>query len=140
MVRNDLGTYSLAQLSRITDEEKLWLLKNSFRPIKRTKIFPQKIEYGKKRSFQHSWLEQFPWLCYSEARGGGYCVHCVLFAKRIVPLGQLVTSAMINFTRAKVTLNGHETQTTHKTAAKIVVDFLNHMEKGVLSISQQLLI
>ncbi len=47
---------------------------------------------------------------------------------------------MINFTRAKVTLNGHETQTTHKTAAKIVVDFLYHMEKGVLSISQQLLI
>ncbi len=63
-----------------------------------------------------------------------------LLSALYVPLGQLVTSAMINFMRAKVTLNGHVTQTTHKTAAKIVVDFLHHMEKGVLSILQQLLI
>ncbi len=47
---------------------------------------------------------------------------------------------MINFTRAKVTLKEHETQTTHKTATKFVIDFLNHMEKGVLSVSQLLLI
>ena len=62
---------------------------------------------GKKR---HSWLKQFP---YSEARNG---VQCILFAKRTVPLGQLVTSAMTNFTRATVTL---ERQATHKTATKM---------------------
>ena len=85
--------------------------------------------HGKKRSFQHSWLVQFPWLCYSETRDGGYCVNCVLFAKHNLPLGQLVTSAMTNFTRATVAFKEHDTQTTHKIATKVMVDFLNHMEK-----------
>ena len=37
------------------------------------------------------------------------CLSCVLFAKRFLNLGQLVTS-MTNFTRAKVTLIEHDKQ------------------------------
>ena len=35
--------------------------------------FPSKIEYGKGRSFQHAWLQEFPWLSYSESLNGGFC-------------------------------------------------------------------
>ena len=32
-------------------------------------------------SFQHRWLEQFPWLLYSTMLAGGLCRHCILFPK-----------------------------------------------------------
>ena len=78
-VRNDVGTYSNDRLCKLSDEERLWLLSNAFRPGSSYK-YPAKEEYGKKRTFQHAWLEEFPWLCYSQSCNGGFCVHCVLFA------------------------------------------------------------
>ena len=90
-VRNDLGIYSSDRLRRLSDEDRLWLLHNAFRPDAYHK-HPQKEEYGKKRSFQHAWLVQFPWLCYSQSCNGGFCINCVLFAKRHLSLGQLVTT------------------------------------------------
>ena len=68
-----------------------------------------------------------------------FCVNCVLFAARhCFTLGQLVTSPMTNFTQAKVTLKEHNKQSSHKSASMAVVDFLNHMEKGALSVAQQI--
>ena len=57
----------------------------------------------------------------------------MLFAKRqvSVPLGQLVSGPVTNFTRAKVTLRE---QSGHKTARLDVVEFTNCMEKGSLSV------
>ncbi len=57
LVRNDVGSYSLDSIKNLSDTDRLWLLKNSFRPDSSYK-FPLKEEYGKKRSFQHSWLLQ----------------------------------------------------------------------------------
>lgn len=91
--------YSNDRLRGLLDEDRLWLLQNARRPDANYK-YPQKEEYSKKRSFQHSWLVQFPWLCYSETYNGGFCVNCVLFAKHHLSLGQLVTCSMTNFTRA----------------------------------------
>ena len=102
-VRIDVGTYSSDRLRRLSDEDRFWLLHNAFRPDISYK-YPTKVEYNKQRSFQHNWLVQFPWLCYSESCNGGFCVHCVLFARCSMPLGQLVTCPMSNFTRAAVTV------------------------------------
>ena len=66
---------------------------------------------------------------------GGFCVNCVLFAKRL-SLGQLVTTAMTSFTRAKVTLQEHSKQSSHKMASMDAVDFMSHMEQGKLSVHQ----
>ena len=133
LVRNDLGTYSNDRLLRLPDEERLWLLSNAFRPGSSYK-YPAKDEYGKKRTFQHAWLEEFPWLCYSQSCNGGFCSR-VLFAKRqvSVPLGQLVSGPMTNFTHAKVTLREHSKQSSHRIAS---LDFTNRMEKGSLSVYQ----
>ena len=104
--RNDLGTYSSDELKSLSDEEKLLLIRNACRPDPSYK-YPHKLEYGKKCSFQHTWLRQFPWLCYSKSCNGGFCVNCVLFARHCLTLGQLVTTPMTTFTRAKVTLQEH---------------------------------
>ena len=134
-VRSDVGTYSNDRLRGLLDEDRLWLLQNACRPDANYK-YPQKEEYGKKRSFQHTWLVQFPWLSYSETCNGGFCIHCVLFAKHRLSLGQLVTTAMTKFTRAKVTLQEHSKQTSHKMASMDSVDFMGRMEKGNLSVYQ----
>lgn len=62
--RSDLGTCSAESLRQLGDEELLWLHNNAFIPHP-LYAFPAKEEYGKKRSFQHAWIKQFPWLCYS---------------------------------------------------------------------------
>jgi len=31
--------------------------------------------------FQHKWLTEYKWLCYSEVKNGAFCKYCVLFAK-----------------------------------------------------------
>ena len=136
-ISNDIGSYSPEQLKTLCDKDKLWVLRNPYRPDCKYK-FPHKVEYGKNRSFQFSWLSQFPWLCYSESRDGGFCVNCALFARHSLPLGQLVSTPMTNFTRAKATLQEHSNQSTHKVASLAVVDFINYMEKGVPSIEQQI--
>ena len=132
-VRNDLGMYDNDWLKQLSNDDKLWLLKNAFRPDASFK-FVSKLEYGKNGSFQHTWIRLFPWLCYSISYNGGFCVDCILFAKTS-NLGQLV---MINFTCAKATLTEHEKQTSHKLASEGAVAFMHQMEKGEPSVSQML--
>ena len=136
-VRSDVGTYSSDRLRRLSDVDRFWLLHNAFRPDISYK-YPTKVEYNKQCSFQHNWLVQFPWLCYSESCNGGFCVHCVLFARCSMPLGQLVTCPMSNFTRATVTLQEHSKQSSHKVASMDAIEFINRVESGRLSVYQSL--
>ena len=130
-VRNDIGTYSRLDVQRMSDDDRLWLLHNAFRP-EVTYKYPQREEYGNKRSFQSTWLHEFPWLCFSESCNGGYCVFCFIFAKHRISLGQLVTSPMTNFTRAKLTLLEHSKQNVH------IMSSMNCMEGRNLSVQQLL--
>ena len=50
------------------------LIKNIFKPGK-SFLFPK----TSKRSFRFEWLEQFPWLQYSQSLDGAFCLPCVLF-------------------------------------------------------------
>lgn len=135
--RSDLGTYSHGRLRNLNNEERLWLYNNAFRPDPKY-AFPSKEEYGKKRSFQYSWIRQFSWLCYSVSQNGGFCCTCILFAKNFLSLGQLVTSPMVNFTRAKVTLSEHDKQSSHRMACQDAMEFLSQMENGKPSVRQLL--
>ena len=136
-VRHDVGTYTRQDVLRMSDNDKLWLLQNAFRPGASYK-FQQREEYREKQSFQSAWLHQFPWLCFSESCNGGFCVFCFVFAKHQLSLGQLVTSAMTNFTRAKLTLQEHSKQNAHLMASMDVVDFKDRMKRGGLSVQQLL--
>lgn len=135
LIRNDPGTCNSLTLMHLSDDDRLWLFKNAFRPDSSYK-YPHREEYGKKRTFQGAWLKQFSWLCYSESCNGGFCVNCFLFAKNRSSLGQLVTSPMTNFTRAKKTLQEHDNQSCHRIASLDLVEFMNRMEKGALNVYQ----
>ena len=135
--RTDVGKYCEAEIVRFTNEQKYWILKHAFRPGLDFK-FPSKVEYTKTRSFQHSWLREYPWLSYSISVDGGYCIHCVLFAMFRGILGQLVTSPMKIFTRATLTLKEHNTQQSHLMAMEDSASFTGIMEGRQLSVQQQL--
>ena len=132
----DLGRYMPTQVRRLSDEKKLWLLKHALRPAADFK-YPSKVEYSKSRSFQHAWLKEYPWLVYSPACDGGFCLSCILFSRNILSLGQLVNSPMVNFTRAKQTLQEHSTQRFHQLSVEDTAVFTGQMERGYVSIGQQ---
>ncbi|XP_057291325.1 52 kDa repressor of the inhibitor of the protein kinase-like [Hydractinia symbiolongicarpus] len=52
------------------------LIKNVFKP-NNNYVFPKT-----KRCFRFEWLNKFPWLCYSPAVDGAYCLPCVLFGEK----------------------------------------------------------
>ena len=52
------------------------LLTNHFQPSVNY-TFPKRASG---RSFQHQWLQTFPWLVYSKQKDGGFSLPCVLFA------------------------------------------------------------
>ena len=82
-VRNDIGTYSRRDVSKISDKDRLWLFDNAFK-AEVTYCYPHKEAYCKKHTFQSSWL------CYSESCNGRFYTFCFLFAKHYPPLSQLV--------------------------------------------------
>ena len=95
---SDIGTYNNDRLRSLSDEDRLWLLQNAFRPD--VTIHKK----SKKCSFQHAWL---PWLCYFETCNGGFCINFALFAKHHLSPGQLVRSTWVwflIFTNAKHTV------------------------------------
>ena len=134
---SDIGEYKAEDIKNLTNENKWWLLMHSFRPASNYK-FQSKFEYGKARSFQHAWLQEFPWLSYSESLNGGFCINCVLFSKNKCLAGQLVMNPMTNLTRAKQTLQVHASQQSHLTSMKDTNAFLEMIENTHLSVQQHL--
>lgn len=65
------------------------------------------LEQNEKRGlkFQHKWLAEFNWLCYSAVKKGAFCKHCVVFAKGggvgNQPLGNFVTVPFTNWKKSK---------------------------------------
>ena len=77
LVSGDFARYLRLNRS-LTDEEKLQALQNHFIPTDAFK-FPVHTKYGKKRSFQLSWLKDYKWLVYSPKEDGAYFRKFVLF-------------------------------------------------------------
>ena len=101
----DLGKY-INSVEALSNSEKYQLLTQPFVPSKQYK-FPQFVKYGKKRSFQLSWLEKYNGLVYSPLLEGGLCKYCALFAKSRQSLGAFVTSPFVEFWKASEKLKQH---------------------------------
>ena len=71
----DVATY-IGKSQQLSGAVKYHSLVNHFRPSVTFK-FPKNANG---RSFQYKWLQQYPWLCYSQQENGGVCLPCVPFA------------------------------------------------------------
>ena len=69
----DICTFQDRLSSKMRDYQKYALIKNFFKP-------DQYCSYRfTERNFVFSWINTFPWLCYSRIEDGAYCLQCVLF-------------------------------------------------------------
>lgn len=127
----------------MTNAQKLSALEHHFKPDKRYK-YPTRVEYGKKRSFNHSWLDMYKWLAYSPAQDGAYCKICVLFGtisidKGASKLDHLVKSPLKFWTTASSRLRDHATKSiVHKNATLVANNFCAVMKSKQQSIGEQL--
>lgn len=71
---NDISNF-VNPPSPLTDQEKYHLLCHVWKP-EPEHLFPAN---GDNRKFRYQWLKLFPWLAYSKACDGAFCVTCVLF-------------------------------------------------------------
>ena len=123
----------------LTDAERAKYVHDVWRPGPDFQ-FPTERSYGRSRRFQHSWLDLYKWLTYSNVPEscGEFCIPCVLFctSSEKANLGQLITSPMVNLTRAVTTLKDHSICKTHKTSSTRLAEFL--AREGQADVRQQL--
>lgn len=91
----------------LSNQEKLQALQSHFIPTAAFK-FPVHEEYGKKRSFQLSWLKDHKWLVYSPKVDGAYCKECALFGASTIEknsnkIDKLAKSPVTFWTTAGIT-------------------------------------
>ena len=134
----DIG--GIAQEATLSYETRALYVHDVWRPETHFR-FPASVQYGRTRRFQHSWMQSYPWLTYSNTAEncGGFCVPCVLFCTSTEKssLGQLITSPMVNLTRATTTLSEHHNSKTHKVSSERLATFL--ATEGRVNVQQQLL-
>jgi hypothetical protein len=77
----DINNY-INRLSILSNADK-YDLTNPWKPDSDYTFPPDKISGGR---FQHDWFTRFPWLVYSVAVNGGFCINSALFELMIIPL------------------------------------------------------
>ena len=80
VVEQETASYCFSHAG-LSDDQKLDIILNfaQYNPVA-TYQFPSKVEYGKNCSFQHHYLQSFPWLGYSAKLDGCLCLPCCLFS------------------------------------------------------------
>ncbi|XP_028967301.1 52 kDa repressor of the inhibitor of the protein kinase-like [Galendromus occidentalis] len=130
----------------LTDEERFEALTHCWEPDKEY-AFPKTIESNRSRAFQYHYLSLWPWLAYSEMfGGGGFCKHCVLFAKTessshggLRKRGVLITQPLNRFKKAVDILKNHALSEYHRRASESANDFLEwHGDRVNLDIRNRL--
>lgn len=93
-------------------------------------LYPTTKRHERKRSFQETWMKDFPFLAYSQQEDGVYCRPCWLFfhegvgkGNHEIP-GQLVTSCYSNWKNARGDFGKHANKEYHKTCAEFAKIFL----------------
>lgn len=92
--------------------------------------YPTTRKNGRNRSFQESWMKDYPFLAYSQQEDGVYCKPCWLFFHEGVGKGnhenpgQLVTSCYRNWKNSRDDFKKHANKEYHKTCVEFAKKFL----------------
>ena len=123
---------------KMPDAEKYSAFNNILKPDL-TFVFPVSTEAGKNRSFLNSWLQQFPWLAYSESLNGAFCKMCVFLgnansSKTAGKLDKLFKSPYTYWTGAKYKFTTHGKSQIHQNALLSYATFEKMMQQKVAPI------
>ena len=128
------------RVAMLSDAEKYDVLCKVWKP-ESDHVFLCNVET--KRRFRYEWLTSFPWLCYSAAVDGGFCINCVLFggesSHNATKLQRLFISPLRPTTSFVKKLQDHaEKSPIHKTATIRALNFKRVMENQETRIDVQI--
>ena len=87
--------------------------------------FPTTVEYGKKRSFQHHYLQMYKWLGYSAQQDGCLCLPCCLFASDASSAQNFVHRPFSSWTTLNKKVRLHYMSSTHIKCTAAMTCFLD---------------
>ncbi len=95
------------------------------KPLKAYK-FPVSNEYGKTRSFNKSWFDEYCWSAYSTSQDGTYCKVCSLFCDS--PKADKLVRSPLTFRTTATQIKKHEKSEMHKNASLLADGFVKVMK------------
>ena len=118
-----------AAVNGLTNGEKYNLLTKHFQPTP-SYPFPRVYSNGCFRQFQYRWLAKYhPWLVYSKAVDGGFCIFCALFATSRNKLGVLVNRPFTAWIKVQKILDGHAGNKYHADATHAALCLQQSIER-----------
>lgn len=102
-------------VSNLSDAQKYTLLTQHFQPTS-DYIFRSKFIHKCQRSCSMKVLTDYPWLVYSDALDGVFCIHCALFAMNRQHLGQFVNNPFSSWHKTAEKCTSHAKTTYHRDA------------------------
>lgn len=130
---NDLGTVALPE--SLSDQQKYQVLSAAPPKLKEYPLNQQK------RRFHPYWIDQFPWVRYSQSLDDIFCAPCFLFCKSRLNK-EFISKPFRNWKNATGTsrgsLNRHSASRSHKQCLEQAASFLAIMNKTQNSVRSQL--
>ena len=87
------------------------------------------------RSFQLTWLDEYPWMVYSEQLDGVNCISCVLFCKSRKTKGKFVNTPFTVWHKRAEKCRDHENSKYHQEALILADKFVMSIEKPASNVS-----
>lgn len=140
---NDIGLY--VNCADIPDDVKDRAYSKVWTPPSDYEFEPSVSKDGKRRKFQHHWLQRYKWLAFSDVQSGAFCKTCVLFHAKAEagkgshqPCKSLVTTPFTKWKHAIEAFESHSQTDYHKRATIDAQNFLDVMRGKVDSVHMQL--
>lgn len=142
----DIGSYVYTRPNAeiIDDVKKESVFRNTWVPPL-TYIFPVQQSQSFTRHFQHKWLNDYPWLAYSDIHKGLFCKTCVLFLTNLETgkgshqqVNQFVRSPFTNWKKATESFANHAKLNYHKDACTSAENFLSVFDSKTLDVCLQI--
>ncbi|XP_060882117.1 52 kDa repressor of the inhibitor of the protein kinase-like [Metopolophium dirhodum] len=138
----DIGNYVGFKFNKIKNDELYDILRDPWIPHENF-IFPLISQGDKNRSFKLHWINEYPWLSYSQKLGGAFCRICVLFGsdeggRSRVKLGKLVTIPLSLYKKAKENFKAHKNNDYHKNCVFKSDNFISVMNGKIQNIETTL--
>jgi len=135
----DIGYFIDSQSSKLSYDKKYLALTKIWRPD----ILYNFLKDKDSRKFELKWLNDFPWLSYSQKHEGVYCRTCVLFSRDLVGkskenAGQLCTKPLNKYKKALELFKKHSNNDYHKFSIIKADDFKNVVESTEKSVAVKL--
>ena len=122
------------EIEKLSMGEKYTLLKNHKKPP-HSHIFPTTYIGGCNHSFRVSWLNDHPWMVYSEALDGAFCIPCALFDKNHAGTRKtFVVSPFRLWHKKTQKCKDHELTQYHQKALQLSHDFIRSVESPETSV------